>query len=184
MKSKYKLLFCILFISFLGSGCGTAYKAVVDERNIRTQAQDEKIEMAIRKKIADSDRVKFFDISTYCFYGNVYLVGEYDTSSQKSEAVKLAKKVEGVRSVTEYFLQKKKGDLCGTGDNLGIVAKVKAKLIKDKAIWSTNVKVKGVQCNIVLLGLVGSQNEINKAVLHARSVPGVRKVKSFLKATK
>ena len=181
MKIIYNLLFSILVISFLCSGCGTIYKAAVDERNIKTQTQDEKIEMAIRKKITESDQVKFSDISTYCFYGNVYLVGEYDVSSQKIEAVKLAKEVEGVRSVTDYFLLKKEGDLCGTGDNLELVAKLKAQLIKDEDIWSTNIKIKAIQCNIVLLGLVGSQNEIDKAILHAKSVPGVRRVKSFLK---
>ena len=184
MKRIFGLLFCLMVMNFLGSGCGTAYKVVMDERNVKTQAHDEKIEMAIRKKIAESERVKFIDISTYCFNGDVYLIGEYDVSSQKNDAVKLAKEVEGVRSVTEYFLQKKVGDHCGTTDNLELVAKVKARLIKDKDIWSTNVKVESVQCNIVLLGLVGSKNEINKAIAHARSIPGVRSVKSFLRATK
>ena len=184
MKRIYKLLFCLFLIHLSVSGCGTAYKAVVDERNIRTQANDEKIEMAIRKKIADSDRVKFFDISTFCFYGDVYLVGEYDQPSQKSEAQKLAKGVDGVRSVTAYFLQKREGDHCGTADNLELVAKVKTRLIKDKDIWTTNVKIKSIQCNIELLGLVGSQTEINKAVFHAKSVAGVRSVKSFLKVAK
>lgn len=185
MERIYRLLFCLLLISgFLSSGCSIAYKAAVDERNIKTQAQDEKIEMAIRTKIAESDKVKFFDISTYCFYGDVYLVGEYDIASQKDEAIKLAKKVEGVRSVTPYFLKKKEKDLCGTTDNLGLLAKVKAKLIKDTDIWSTNIKIKSIQCNLVLLGIIGSQNEIDKAVLHAKSVSGVRSVKSYLKVAK
>ena len=153
----------------------------MDERNIRTQAHDEKIEMAIRKMIAESDQVKFFDISTFCFNGNVYLVGEYDVSSQKNAAVKLAKNVEGVKSVTEYLLKKREGDLCGTADNLELVAKVKSKLIKDMDIRSTNIKIKSVQCNIVLLGLVGSRDEIDKAIHYAKSVAGVRSVKSFLK---
>ena len=67
MKKANIILICILAMSFLGSGCGTAYKVVMDQRNVRTQAQDEKIEMSIRKKLADSDQVKLFDISTYCF---------------------------------------------------------------------------------------------------------------------
>ena len=86
----------------------------------------------------------------FCINGNVYLIGEYNVSPQKSHAIKLAKEVEGVKSVTDYFLQKKAGDRCGTTDNLELVAKVKAKLIKDTNIWSTNVKVKSVRCNIVL----------------------------------
>ena len=182
MERIYRaLVSLVLMSSLLISGCGMAYKAAVDERNIKTQATDEKIEMAIRSKIADSDKVKFFDVSTFCFYGDVYLVGEYKNASEKAEAVKLANQVEGVRSVTTYFLQKKEGDVCGTTDNVGLVVKVKAKLVKDTDIWSTNIKIKSIQCNIVLLGIVGSQKEIEKAVLHAKSVPGVRSVKSYLK---
>jgi hyperosmotically inducible protein len=182
MKIGYKILFCLSVIGFMGSGCGTAYKVVMDQRNVHTQAQDEKIEMSIRKKLADSDQVKLFDISTYCFNGNVYLVGEYDLSSQQGDAINLAKQVEGVKSVTDYFLPKKAGDLCGTTDNVELLAKVTAKLVKDDDISSTNIKVKSVQCNIVLLGLVSSKTQIDKAIAHAKSVPGVRSVKSFLKA--
>jgi hyperosmotically inducible protein len=68
--------------------------------------------------------------------------------------------------------------------NLELTAAAKGKLIKDKSIWSTNVDVKTVQCNIVLVGLVGSKEEINKAVAHAKSVEGAKSVKSFLKAAK
>jgi hyperosmotically inducible protein len=81
------------------------------------------------------------------------------------------------------LLPKKKDDLCGTDENFGIKAKVKLKLIKDKDIWSTNIDVKSIQCIVVLYGLVGSKNEIEKAIAHAKSVEGVRGVKSFLKST-
>lgn len=181
MKKTYYLLVCFMVLSFLNSGCGTVYKVAVDERSVRTQASDEKITLAIRKKIADSDQAKFFDVSTSCYDGDVYLVGEYETLAHKKEAVKLARSVEGVKSVTTYFLKKKKDDFCGSTDNLGLVAKLKAKLIKDTDIWSTNIQIKTVQCHLVLLGFVGSQTEIQKAIEHAKSVPKVRGVKSFLR---
>jgi hypothetical protein len=51
-------------------------------------------------------------------------------------------KVEGVKSVKDYFLPKKKGDTCGTTDNLKLVAKISTELIKDKEISSTRIEVK------------------------------------------
>jgi len=92
--------------------------------------------------------------------------------------------VPGVKSVTTHLLPKKRDDLCGTSDNIAIVGQVKASLIKDKDIWSTNVKVKSVQCNVVLLGIVGSEGEISRAISHAKNVEGVRSVRSFLKSAK
>jgi len=184
MKGICAVLFCLMVLFNFASGCGTAYKVAVDERNIRTQARDEKVTMAIRKKIVDDNQVKFLDISTYVYNGHVYLVGEYETSDQKTRAIKLAKEVEGVKSVQGHFLPKKKGDLCGTTDNLELSVRVKAKLIKDKGIRSTNIEVKSVQCHIILLGLVDSRNQIRKAISHAKEVDGVRSVKSYLKSIK
>jgi hyperosmotically inducible protein len=122
----------------------------------------------------------------YSFYGDVYLVGQKQTEAQKKRAIEISKKTEGVKSVTTYILQKKgeDEDSCGTTNSLEITAKVSAALIGDKDIWSTNVEVQTVQCNVVLLGLVGSQKEIEKSIVHAKGVEGVRSVKSFLVAVK
>ena len=174
----------ILISGILITGCTTIYKSAVDERSLGEQYDDQKITMAIRQKFMDDPKIKYFDISTYCYNGHVYLVGEYDTVDQKNQAVKLAKEVEGVKSVTDYFLPKKEDDTCGTTDNLKLSTKVTADLIGDKDISSTQIEVKALQCQIVLLGLVGSADQINKAIAHAKSVEGVRSVKSFLKTQK
>jgi hyperosmotically inducible protein len=166
------------------TGCTTIYKSAVDERSIGEQYDDEKITMAIRKKFSDDEKIKYFDISTYVYNGHVYLVGDYDSVDQKNQAVKLAGEVEGVKSVTDYFLPKKKDDTCGTTANLKLSTNVKIKLIGDKDISSTQIEVKALQCNIILLGLVGSDNYIKKAIASAKAVEGVRSVKSFLKIQK
>jgi hyperosmotically inducible protein len=166
------------------SACGTAYKVAVDKRNLGTQAKDEQITMNIRSKLGEDETLKSLSFSTYCYEGQVYLVGEYDNPKQRTQAVKLAKEVEGVKSVKDHFLAKKKGDTCGTSDNLKLVAKISTELIKDKEISSTAIEVKAVQCNIVLLGLVGSKTEIDKAIAHAKGVEGVRSVTSYLKVAK
>jgi hyperosmotically inducible protein len=166
------------------TGCTTIYKSAVDERSVGEQYDDQKITTAIRKKFSDDEKIKYFDISTYVYNGHVYLVGEYNTVDQKNQAVKLAREVEGVKSVTDYFLPKKENETCGTTTNLKLSAKVKTKLIGDKDISSTQVEVKALQCNIILLGLVGSADEIKKAISHSKAVEGVRSVKSFLKPVK
>jgi osmotically-inducible protein OsmY len=54
------------------------------------------------------EEIKYFDISTYIYHGQVYLVGEYDTVDQKNQAVKLAGQVEGAKSVTSFFCRRRK----------------------------------------------------------------------------
>lgn len=183
MKKCLAMISCFIILAIV-SGCTTIYKTAMDERNVQTIANDDKIVVTISKRFFDDETVKVLNISANCYNGHVYLVGEYETGKEKERVIEIAKKVEGVKSVTTYLLSKKKGDLCKTSDNLAITAKVKTKLIKDKEIWSTNVGVKTVQCNVVLLGIVGSKGEIRKAIAHAKSVEGVRSVKSFLKSAK
>lgn len=183
MKKIVKIIPFFIFLLAV-TGCGTIYSTAVDERDMSTISSDTKIKGTIVKKFYDDDKIKSLDISTGCYRGHVYLVGEYDTADQKNRVIKIAKGVEGVKNVTTYLLPRKKGDPCGTDENLEIVGKVKAKLVGDKEIWSTNIDIKSIQCRVVLYGLVGSKKEINKAIVHAKSVEGVRGVKSFLKSAK
>lgn len=171
-----------LFLAFQLTGCGTIYQAAVDERSVGTIVDDTKIKTKILKNFADDEQVKILDFAVSCYEGHAYLIGEYETTAQKRRATQLARNTEGVKDVTTYFLQKQTNPPCTAKENLGITAKVKAKLIGDKGIWSTNIDVKTMQCMVVLWGLVGSQEEISKAIAHAKSVEGVKSVKSILKA--
>ena len=178
------LLLSLAAVFFLSTGCGTIYEAAVDERSVSTIASDKVIELNIVKKLADVKSGDLMDVSVTSYQGNVFLVGEYENLAQKSRFISAAKSVEGVKSVKSYFLQADKNSPCDTEKNLGITAKVKAALIGDKSIWSTNVKVSTMQCQVVLWGTVGSSIEVTKSIQHAKSVEGVKSVKSFLKYNK
>jgi hyperosmotically inducible periplasmic protein len=187
LMKKYSIIIYVLALLALCS-CTSLYRATygvaVEERSAATIASDKNITLTIQEKFLGDDAIKALDISPFCYNGHVYLVGEYGTEKERGRALEIANKVAGVNSITPYLLPKKKKDTCGTTDNVEIAAKVSAKLIGDKDIWSTNIDVKVVQCNVVLLGIVGSKTEIDKAVAHARSVSGIRGVISYLKAVK
>lgn len=172
-------IMALLIITSFMQGCAV-YKASVDERSVKTIAQDELISATISKKLLEDSTMKVLDIEAPSYNGHVYLIGEYDFAAQKSRAVKIAKSVEGVRNITTYLLPKKKNDLCDSTDNLLIRGKLDKALIADNTIWSTNVDVTVVQCHIILTGVVGSATERNKAIAHAKAVPSARSVTSYL----
>lgn len=181
----HRFSFPILMLMLLGlavsaGGC-TVYDVAVEERSVGTYASDEKIAFVIEKDFLADDMVKYLDFDASSYEGLVYITGEYESRAQVDRAVKIAKAVEGVRSVTTYLLPKRANDSCGTTDNLQLYADVKNALVQDKDIWSTNIEIKTVQCNVVLLGIVGSEAERAKAVTHAKAVKGARSVKSFLR---
>jgi hyperosmotically inducible periplasmic protein len=192
MKNIIKII--IFFIlPLLSYGCSSIlttaaeqiYVTVVDRRDVKTILKDTKIKLTIINKFHDDEYIgslNSLDLSIECYEGHVSLVGEYDTPVQKTRAIKIAKSIEGVKRITTYLQPKNKNDICGIDDNLVIMGRVKAKLVGDKDLWARNIDVKSVQCNVVLYGLVASENRINKAIEHAKSVKGVRSVTSLLKS--
>ena len=181
MERVFRLVAALLLLTTI-SGC-TVYSAAVDERNVKTIAEDTKLKLSIEKRFLNDKTVKFLDISAFVYDGHAYLTGEYETATERRRAIEIAGHVEGVRSVTAFLLAKDKADFCGITDNAAMATRVKTALIEDKDIWATNINVEAVQCHIVLLGIVGSQAQVQKAIGHAKGVAKVRSVISYLKVS-
>lgn len=183
MKKAIVLIIMVMMIPLLNS-CGTIYGAAVDERNVKTIASDNEIKLAILNRFSKDELVGIMDFSVSSYQGHVYLIGEYKTEAQRDRAVEIARNQPGVKGMTTYLIPEDPRSACGPAKNLELTAKVKAKLVGDKEIWSTNIDVKTMQCITVLWGLVGTQTEVEKAVFHAGSVEGVDRVRSYLKVKK
>jgi hyperosmotically inducible protein len=98
--------------------------------------------------------------------------------------VKLAREVGGVRKVSVVPFPKRDDPACGTTDDLALYAKIKAALVEDRDVWSTQVDVKLVQCNAVVLGLVKSRNDADRILGHVNEVSGVRTVQNLMRIIK
>lgn len=184
MKRRGLILCCFTILIFV-CGCvsifGGAYGVSQEERSNTAIYTDEKIKLTIDKRILD-EQINVFDYATFCYNGDVYLIGEYETAEQKEKVLKIAHSVMGVKSVTTYLLPKRQIGKCGTMDLAAISMRVQGLLIQDHAIHSTNIDVKVVQCHVILLGIVGTASEADKAVAHAQGLDGVIGVTSYLKA--
>jgi len=180
MRRLIALLFCLCLTPALG-GCGTIYKAAVDERDIGTFVDDGRIESSVRARFISDDTVKLRDMSVNSYLGTVYIVGEFESDTQKMRSVRLAREVSGVRKVSVVPFPKRDDPTCGTTDDVALYAKIKATLVEDTSIWSTQVDVKTVQCNAVILGLVANQRDADAIVRHVNNVSGVRTVQNLVR---
>ncbi len=178
---KILLLLAGCMLLFLSTGCGTIYKTAVDERDVQTVASDEYITAEITARYLDDDLVKVLDIGANSYEGAVYITGEYESEAQKNRAIAIARSVKGVTGVTYYLIPKTEDDACGTTNNLLIRGKLEKELVMDDRIWSTNVDVAVVRCNVILMGIVGSQREIDLSIGYAKKIEGVRRVRSYLR---
>ncbi len=181
---KLLAIMAILLVAAISTGCTTIYKTAVDERDISTIASDTKIKASIVKAYADDENLKVLDFFVGVYNSEVYLVGAYKSTAQRDKAISIARNTENVKKVETYMIPAVENHPCTTKVNLGITANIKAAMAKDSDIWSTNVDVKTVQCNVVLVGFVGTQLEVKKAIEHAKAADKVRDVKSYLKAAR
>ena len=169
----------LIFVAVGMYGC-TAYKAARDERSMGTIIDDTAISGKIKYRLLQDDTVKGLDICVYVYYGKVYLVGAVENDNQKSQAIKIAKGVEGVKSVTTYILNKNQVTIGKTVDDTTITAKIKTKMIEDKQIKSTQIEVKTILGHVVLLGVVSSKSDVIRAIRYAKNVENVKKVISYV----
>lgn len=182
MSRRTRTAVILLTAMALGLACNACgvYSAARDERTVGTIVDDKGIETAVKYELLRDPLVKGLDIAVYAFRGSVYLVGVIETEAQQARATAIAKAQKGVRAVQTYLLDKKKTTWGKAVDDTVITAEVKARLIKDTRIKSTQVEVKTILGHVVLLGIVSTQQMADLAVAHARGVENVRAVKSFM----
>ena len=153
----------------------------VDERSMGTMVDDKTIATKVKAELIDNAGLKkaMLDFTVYCYYGKVYIVGVVESEMDSKQAVAVARGVPGVISVDTYLIAKTSSGVGRYVDDKTILAKIRSKMIGDMQITSSHFDLEVIRGNVVLLGVADSQNEINRALYHTRSVSGVRGVKVF-----
>lgn len=169
---------------------------------------DTGITAELKGKITDDDLLNNTDISVDTDNGVVTLTGSVATEAQKARAEELAKGTKGVVSVNDKLVlnpEKSKG-ITGTAEektkegyseakektkeeyseakgslsNARITSEVKLKFAADDTVKALNIDVDTNNGVVTLNGTVNSKNELQQAIRLAKSVDGVKQVKSNL----
>jgi len=189
-----KIIRICLFIAitFLLFGCSvqsavrksveTIYKASVDERSISHIITDKKLSSLIMAELIKDDMTNLLNVSAECFFGYPFVVGECNNLEEAQRIIEIAQRITEKEPIP-FLMKKGSDDDCNPAINLKISTEVKARLLADKKIFATNVVVKSIQCQAVLLGVLGSKESILAAIEHSEKVDGVKKVHSFLVST-
>ena len=182
MKTWVNMALVLALTVWMGTfftGC-TVYDAARDERSIGTFADDKNITAKVKYRLLKDETVKGLDISVYCFLGKVYLIGAVEDSKQRQRSVEIARGVDGVKSIATYFLKKSDVTLGKTTDDTAITTKIMSKLIGDSRIKSTQIEVKTIMGHVILLGIVGNEEDKRIADQYARETKYVKKVKNLI----
>lgn len=134
--------------------------------------------------LADAD-VKSFDIKVETRKGEVQLSGFVDNQSQIDRAITITRGVEGVKNVDNKMSLKTTDTTVGEKIDDGIITtKVKAALIAESGLNSTDISTVTRDGVVQLSGFVDNQAQIDRAGEIARGVEGVKSVVNELSIKK
>ncbi|ENC3163307.1 molecular chaperone OsmY [Escherichia albertii] len=166
------------------TGAETAgQKADSSMNKIGNFMDDSAITAKVKAALVDHDNIKSTDISVKTDQKVVTLSGFVESQTQAEEAVKAAKSVAGVVSVSDklHVRDSKESSVKGYAGDTAITSEIKAKLLADDTVPSRHVNVETTDGVVQLSGTVDSQAQSDRAESIAKAVDGVKSVKNDLK---
>ncbi|MCX8981669.1 molecular chaperone OsmY [Citrobacter portucalensis] len=194
-----KTLLAVMLTSAVATGSAYAENATMDKAQSGVESAGQKVDSSMNKvgnfmddstitakvkaALVDHESIKSTDISVKTDQKVVTLSGFVESQAQAEEAVKVAKGVEGVTSVSDklHVRDSKDTSVKGYVGDTAITSEVKAKLLADDIVPSRKVKVETTDGVVQLSGTVDSQAQSDRAESIAKAIDGVKSVKNDLK---
>ena len=183
MKSKkiYCLILLIIFLnSCSGTGSrglfGTGVSVAIDPRSLGTQIDDSIMEKNLTTRLTIQEKKYFLSIKTKVLDGRIFITGKVDNPEEKLKITKIAWETSGVRSVRNDIKVKEKFNLKQSAKDAFITSQLRAALIVNKTIKSTNYQIDTYKNNIYIYGIARSRDELELVVDEANSIINVNKV--------
>lgn len=200
LKNANMLLALFLGLAALNASAETEKKTVDSAKSAASNAgeavdnsinkvgdfmDDSTITARVKAALIDHKDINSGDISVKTENKVVTLSGDVTSAEQKSQALSVAKAVEGVSQVNDKLTVQHKSSsetatLKGYAGDTAITSEVKAKLLADDIVPSRNVKVETNAGAVHLTGTVTSAAQAERAAEIAKAVSGVKSVRNDL----
>lgn len=160
----------------LGGAAATGIAVAKDRRTAGTMLDDERIELNVLNEVAREEELsRGSHLNVTSYNGIVLLSGEAETETMGKRIAEIAGKVAKVREVKNEL---RIGPPSSAGErslDTVITTRVKSRLVSDKAVDGTSIKVISENGTVYLMGLV-SRDEAASAVEVTRNTNGVQRI--------
>jgi hyperosmotically inducible protein len=154
-------------------GIGAAPPAV----SVGTELDDSVITSSVKAALIADPHIKSFDFKVETRKGEVLLSGFVDNQEQLDQATAAVRGVAGVKGIqNNVALKGAPTTVGGKLDDSVITTQVKAALLGDAAVKSSDISVATQKDEVQLSGFVNNQMQMDRAIEIARAIEGVRKV--------
>jgi osmotically-inducible protein OsmY len=165
----------VAVIGGMAAAGGVGYEAA-QERGVNGTYSD----MNLTSQINNTLNNQYGNITTTAYGGKVLLTGSSPTPQAKAQALQVASSVPGVTRVFDEIQIAPNAAAGSLAQDTWITARVRSDLVFDSDIRSSNYTIETDHQSVYLMGSARSQAELDRATEHARYVPGVQRVVSYV----
>ena len=182
MKNNFVI---IIFLIFLTNSCvgtsshgvfGTGVSVALDPRSVGTQIDDNIMQKNLTARLLVKDKKYFLSINTKVLDGRIFITGTVDNPEEKLQITKSAWETKGVRSVKNDIIIKKEFNFQQSAKDLLITSQLRAALIFNENIKSTNYNIDTYKKKIYIYGIAQTKDELKEVVKEAKEILDVENV--------
>ncbi len=180
-----KNLFFLLILLVLLNSCsgtssrglfGTGVSVAIDPRSLGTQIDDSIMEKNLITRLTMEEKKYFLSIKTKVLDGRIFITGKVDNPEEKLKITKIAWETSGVRSVRNDIKIREKFNFKQAAKDTLITSQLRAALIVNKNIKSSNYQIDTYKKNIYIYGIARNRDELEIVVDEANSILDVNKI--------
>ena len=174
------LIFLVLLNSCSGTSSrglfGTGVSVAIDPRSLGTQIDDSIMEKNLITRLTIEEKKYFLSIKTKVLDGRIFITGKVDNPEEKLKITKIAWETSGVRSVRNDIKIREKFNFKQAAKDTLITSQLRAALIVNKNIKSSNYQIDTYKKNIYIYGIARNRDELDIVINEANSILDVNKV--------
>lgn len=163
-----------------GGAAATGYVAE-QERGVGTQLSDAALKTSINEKWGGYSTDMQHQLSLSIYDGRALITGAVSNPEWKTEAVRLAWEVKGVKEVNSEIELAANSGITETARDDVITTRLRSAILFDSQIRSVNYTIDTVNGSVYLSGSARSQGELDKVTNYARNIPNVKRVVSYVR---
>ena len=176
--------FLLIILAFLNSCSGTSSRGLfgtgvsvaIDPRSLGTQIDDSIMEKNLVTRLTMEEKKYFLSVKTKVLDGRIFITGKVDNPEEKLKITKIAWETSGVRSVRNDIKIKEKFNFKQSAKDTLITSQLRAALMVNKKIKSSNYQIDTYKKNIYIYGIARNKDELEIVVSEANSILDVKKV--------
>jgi osmotically-inducible protein OsmY len=165
----------------VGAGAAVGLGAT-EERGLGQSVEDKVIWLEINRRWLARDAALFQRVDLQVHEGRVLLTGMVEAPETRIEAVRLAWQAEGVGEViNEIRIAEEPRSFSDYLQDGWLARQLEMKILLDERIRSINYSIDAVDSVIYLMGVAQDEAELQRVIDHARDIPYVRRVVSYVR---